>query len=288
MKENMKRTVLILALAVFMIGSLSMSVSAKSKKTKTPGKPSMYVEVYYSDVLDESNYVNVDLYSKGKNAKSVELYRATSKNGTYKKIKTLKKSQTYKVKGVSGVSYYKARSVNGDKKSKFTKPQAVYSPRIVPVGVGVNTINNTLEIGMLVNNASSKKPLEIKYDEDEYAYFSYGYGTESDEEFSNYKGLLDENRVSVKSVTIKPETTGCYYLVYSLEDEYDLENALLAEQAFRSIAQKGSDCAYIDLHTSFRVIIGENSRKEFSLDIFANNDDGFYCNCTDADYSYGM
>lgn len=119
----MKKTVLTNAKRVLCVVMLLLVATAFMPQTETfaaskkPAKPKVTVSVTATTVTLS--------WKKAKRAKKYQIYRATSKNGKYKKIKTTKK-RSYKNTGLTTgkMYFYKVRSVNGKKKSKFKKVAA--------------------------------------------------------------------------------------------------------------------------------------------------------------------
>ncbi len=89
-----------------------------------PAKPKVSVSV-------TANSVTLS-WGKVKGAKKYQIYRSTSKNGKYKKIKTTK-GTSYKNKGLTKgkMYFFKVRSIKGKKKSAFVKVAA--TPMTTPV-----------------------------------------------------------------------------------------------------------------------------------------------------------
>lgn len=91
-------------------------------------------------------------WKKAKNAKKYQVYRATSKNGKYKKVKTLKK-RTFVNKGLkSGKKYfYKVRAINGKKKGKFSAKKYATTKKNSKAVVTVDKAKKTVTIYAKVN-----------------------------------------------------------------------------------------------------------------------------------------
>lgn len=81
-------------------------------------------------------------WGKVKNAKKYQIYRATSKNGTYKRVITTSKlSITDKGLTTGKTYYYKVRAINGDKKGTFSlkKSAAPKLKKVTSVRVAVKS-----------------------------------------------------------------------------------------------------------------------------------------------------
>lgn len=74
------------------------------------------------------NQVTVTWKKAGK-AKKYQVYRATTKNGKYKRVKTTSK-RAWIDKKKSGLYWYKVRGVRGSKKGSFSTKKAVYRASI--------------------------------------------------------------------------------------------------------------------------------------------------------------
>lgn len=105
---------LILGILFFFNGN-SLEVSAASKK---PSKV-----VINSVKSSDYNAIKVT-WKKASNAEKYQVYRATSKNGTYKLIKTTT-ARSYINKGLTTGTkyYYKVRAVNGSRKGAYSVPK---------------------------------------------------------------------------------------------------------------------------------------------------------------------
>lgn len=107
----------ILCITLMLFVAAAFMPTAQTWAASKPAKPKVSVSV-------TSNSVTLS-WKKAKGAKKYQIYRSTSKNGTYKKIKTTKKL-SYKNTGLKKgkMNFYKVRSVSGKKKSKFRKVAA--------------------------------------------------------------------------------------------------------------------------------------------------------------------
>lgn len=92
--------------------------------SKKPAKPKVTVSVTAKTVTIS--------WKKAKKAKKYQIFRATKKNGKYKRIKTTK-ALSFKNTGLTTgkMYFYKVRSISGKRKSSFTKVAA--TPLAVPV-----------------------------------------------------------------------------------------------------------------------------------------------------------
>lgn len=83
-------------------------------------------------------------WKKVKGAKGYQVYRATSKNGRYKKVKTTKSTTYTNSKLTTGKKYYyKIRAYKGRKKGKFSAKKSG-TPRLTTTSVSAQTQNTSL------------------------------------------------------------------------------------------------------------------------------------------------
>jgi len=110
----------ILCITLMLFVAAAFMPTAQTWAASKPAKPKVSVSV-------TSNSVTLS-WKKAKGAKKYQIYRSTSKNGKYKKIKTTKKL-SYKNTGLTKgkMYFYKVRSVSGKKKSKFRLSAAARS-----------------------------------------------------------------------------------------------------------------------------------------------------------------
>ena len=91
-------------------------------------------------------------WNKAKNAKKYQVYRAASKNGTYKKAGTTARRYFIDKKLKSGKRYYyKVRGINGSKKGKFSKKVYAATKKASLSDVIVDTSAKTVSIKAKVN-----------------------------------------------------------------------------------------------------------------------------------------
>ena len=91
-------------------------------------------------------------WKKAKNAKKYQVYRATSKKGKYKKVKTTTKESFINKHLKSGKKYYyKVRAINGKKKGKFSKKVYAVTKKASLSDVIVDTSEKTVTIKAKVN-----------------------------------------------------------------------------------------------------------------------------------------
>ena len=114
----------IICITLMLFVAAAFMPTAQTWAASKPAKPKVSVSVSSTSVTLSWNKV--------KGAKKYQVYRSTSKNGKYKKIKTTKKL-FYKNTGLTKgkMYFYKVRSVAGKKKSKFRKVAA--TPMTTPV-----------------------------------------------------------------------------------------------------------------------------------------------------------
>lgn len=91
-------------------------------------------------------------WKKAKYAKKYQIYRATSKNGKYKKVKTTTARSYTNKKLKSGKKYYyKVRAINGTKKGKFSAKKYATTKKSSKAAVKVDTAKKTVTIYAKVN-----------------------------------------------------------------------------------------------------------------------------------------
>lgn len=113
---NKKRRVLVLLIALIVAGTMSFGVTCEDSLAAS--KPA---KVVISSIAS-TNYNAIKItWKKAKNAKKYQVYRATSKNGSYKLVKTTT-SKSYTNTGLTTGKkyYYKIRGVNGSTKGSFS------------------------------------------------------------------------------------------------------------------------------------------------------------------------
>ena len=98
-------------------------------------------------------------WKKAKYAKKYQVYRATSKTGKYKKVKTTAKLYFTNKSLKSGKKYfYKVRAINGTKKGKFSKIKyATTKKKSTLDKVTVDTANKSVTINAKVNGKYFKE-----------------------------------------------------------------------------------------------------------------------------------
>lgn len=133
---NVKRMVcLMMALVVCTVMLLGTATEEVSAATKKPSKV-----VMTSAKSIDYNTVKIT-WKKAGNTKKYQVYRATSKYGKYKLIKTTTGKTFTNSKLTTGKKYYyKVRAVNGSKKGKFSTPKYA-TPQLNKVS-GVKAISD--------------------------------------------------------------------------------------------------------------------------------------------------
>ena len=115
--KDLGRRVLALALLVALLcGALPAALAEDDNATKPTIKANQSAYVNGSVVLQ---------WSKVSGASSYEVYRATSKSGSYKKFASTKKTKL--TKKTSGEYFYKVRAVKGGKKTAFSSPVHIFA-----------------------------------------------------------------------------------------------------------------------------------------------------------------
>ena len=145
MKRNINRIVRILLFMVLVAGmvfNFSVGVDEVSAATKKPSKVTISSIGSY-----DYNAVKIT-WKKAKYAKKYQVYRATSKNGKYKCVKTTT-SRSYINKSLTTGKkyYYKVRAVNGSKKGSFsTKKYATPTLKKVSSVKAVKSSYNSIKV----------------------------------------------------------------------------------------------------------------------------------------------
>lgn len=122
-------------------------------------------------------------WKRPKNAKGYYIYRATSRSGKYKKIKTIKKATTKTYtdtkRAFNKTYYYKVRAYNGKKKGKLSAVKyaktKLSTPKILDIsnGGGINEIRSSMVSGAngyALYVSSSSKGTYKAVDFEEYNY----------------------------------------------------------------------------------------------------------------------
>ena len=128
---------------VTVFGAASVPTYAASKPAKVKGVTAK---------AKSSSSIKIT-WKKAKNAKKYQVYRATSKDGKFKKVKTTKK-RSFTNKGLkSGKTYYyKVRAIRGKKKGKFSAVKSAKTKKGASLSdVTVNTAEKSVTINAKVN-----------------------------------------------------------------------------------------------------------------------------------------
>ena len=117
--QSRMRTIIgitLFALLACIIMPLSMETGSVSAATKKPSKVTL-------TSVSSAGSTSISIkWKKSKNAKKYQVYRATSKNGKYKRVVTTKSRSYVNKKLKTGKRYYfKVRALNGKKKGAFSK-----------------------------------------------------------------------------------------------------------------------------------------------------------------------
>ena len=109
---------------LLLVATAFMPMTTTWAASQKPAKPSVTVSVTAKTVTLS--------WKKASKAKKYQVYRATSKNGKYKRIKTTK-GLSFKNTGLATgkMYFYKVRSISGKRKSGFTRVAA--TPLATPV-----------------------------------------------------------------------------------------------------------------------------------------------------------
>ncbi len=100
-------------------------------------------------------------WKKAKNAKKYQVYRATSKNGKYKLIKTTTSTSLKNTKLTTGKKYYyKVRAVNGKKKGSFSSVKSV-TPKLTTPTVKASSTSSSVKLTW--NKISGAKGYQVYY-----------------------------------------------------------------------------------------------------------------------------
>ncbi len=134
----MKKLQSVFAIMLLAVVAFSLSLPGADETYAASSKPAKVV--IKSAVSTDYNAVKIT-WKKAKNAKKYQVYRATSKNGKYKLIKTTTERSFTNKKLTTGKKYYfKVRAINGKKKGSFSAKKAV-TPKLKKVVV--KTITST-------------------------------------------------------------------------------------------------------------------------------------------------
>lgn len=121
-KNLIKISTFVCMVALALAFTCAKPITANAAKI---GKIKTIKVISTANIADKKATISVS-WSKAKNAKKYLVYRATSKNGKYKKVKTVKKT-TFTDKKKAGAFFYKIRPVNGKKKGKFSAKKGTYT-----------------------------------------------------------------------------------------------------------------------------------------------------------------
>ena len=145
-KESRRIAALVLALMFTFV----TVISAASVPAYAVSKP--YRVTYVKPVAKSTSSIKVT-WHKAKYAKKYEVYRATSKSGTYKKVWTTKYLY-FTNKGLKSNKkyYYKVRGVNGTKKGRFSTIKYATTKKSSLAVVKVDTAKKTVTIKAKVNS----------------------------------------------------------------------------------------------------------------------------------------
>ena len=145
----------IAALILAMMFTFVTVINAASVQAYAVSRP--YRVTYVKPVAKSSSSIKVT-WHKAKYAKKYEIWRATSKSGTYKKVwttrylyftnKGLKSSKKY---------YYKVRGVNGTKKGRFSTIKYATTKKSSLSNITTNTTEKTVTINARVNGKYFKE-----------------------------------------------------------------------------------------------------------------------------------
>lgn len=271
MKSNKLRVLLVLTLILTLAVSTPISVTAKTKKIGKTQYTS--AATYCNNELGGAYKGKVSLYTYCKNAKKYEFYRATSPNGKFKRVATVKAGRGKYINATPGLSLFKARGINGKKKGKFGKVVASYNADLQVESCTANTNDNSIILKLFVDNSNSTSSMDFTtyngdnmrtefkltdaqvkdlysdkklfYDEDEEEY----YYEEDDEDMPAYSyqyisfdgSMVDENGSKTSATTIGAKETGYVYLKYTCENEDDA-SAMFSKKMFE-YAKKAIDDA---------------------------------------------
>ena len=145
-KESRRIAALVLALMFTFV----TVISAASVPAYAVSKP--YRVTYVKPVAKSTSSIKVT-WHKAKYAQKYEVYRATSKSGTYKKVWTTKYLY-FTNKGLKSNKkyYYKVRGVNGTKKGRFSTIKYATTKKSSLAVVKVDTAKKTVTIKAKVNS----------------------------------------------------------------------------------------------------------------------------------------
>lgn len=271
------RKLFILTLICAMTVCAPISVSAKAKKIAKPYFLKPYTNVELAS--DGSYKATVPMTPFCSGATKVEIYKSTAEKGKYKKVTTVKTGKTKKISATPGLSFYKAKGINGKKKGSFSSPLAMYCAKTTIKDYKVNPADNSVNITLLVDNSKSENSMTfVNSDsvlaaqflcdkkitnlvESKYKGFQKLY----DESYAEFTGhLVNESGNSVNETTIDANKEGLVYLKYNLlTDEYSTcpKDIMmdLTELAISTYFNGNSTNPYLYIRQMFKVKSGSKN-----------------------------
>lgn len=131
MKKKLKTILAVVLMLVLCITTSFTTIDTYASTTKVPAKVSGLTKSY------QSHYNYKLTWKKASYATKYQVYRATSKSGTYKLVKTTT-SRAYTAYVTPGQKYYyKVRAVNGTKKGTFSDKLLVKTADVKKLGTGI-------------------------------------------------------------------------------------------------------------------------------------------------------
>ena len=157
-----------------------------------------------------TNYITLS-WSKNTSGSGYQIYRSTSLNGTYKKIKTITKNSTTSYKNTKLKAgqcyYYKIRSYKKVGKTTyygaFTQPKALYTKmgytRNALAKSGASIYDTASSTGNVIATPSADAKMSVTYltkDENNKNWYYVTYKTET----TQYKGYIPAGKVTITKV----------------------------------------------------------------------------------------
>ena len=144
MTRHSKLSSSILSVLLAIVICFSMILLTPEKSYAATKKPSKVILSTVKSI--DHNAIKIS-WKKANNAKKYQVWRATSKNGKYKLIKTTTAKTFTNKKLITGKKYYyKVRAINGTKKGNFSTKKYAIPTLKQTVGIKLTSTENTVKI----------------------------------------------------------------------------------------------------------------------------------------------